>query len=115
MAIDAPPEPPPIPTPEQLDAAALIDPAALQHWGEIDPSKMVVLNATRDDMDRLLLGLRLLIFCQGDTLSALDLLSAGKAEEATTAFRRATNRNLQALAHISQFTSAVMGKAEVDG
>jgi hypothetical protein len=112
---DVPPEPPAIPTAEQLAAAALIDQAALQHWGTIAESQMVVLYASRADLDHLLLGLRLLAFCQGDTLEALNLLSAGDTPAAAVSFQRATNNNVQALAHITQFTSAIMARAQVDG
>lgn len=112
---DVPPDPPPIPTAEQLNAAAQIDPAALEHWGTIAANQMVVLNATREDMDRLLLGLRLLTFCVGDTLEALNNMRHGDPDATSVSFARATNRNLQALAHLTQFTSAIMAKAQIDG
>lgn len=109
------PPAPEIPTPEQINQAAVIDPDALKHWFGLIHPESVVLNASRDDMDRLFLGLRLLAFSQGDHLAAFQQFTHGNLDEAQRYFASAAARHLQALTNITMFTSGLMAKAQSDG
>jgi hypothetical protein len=109
------PPTPEIPTPEQINAAAVIDPEALKRWFSLPENGLVLLNASRADMDRLFLGLRLLTFAQGDHLAAFQQFSQGNIEEAQRSFASAAARNVQALANLTLFTAGVMEKAQPNG
>lgn len=111
MSDDPPEEPPKLPS---LEEAAHIDPDALQRWLALPPEAGIVLNASRSDLDRLLLGLRLGLFAQGDSIRALQLFSHGNLDDANAHFNRATERHVQALANITAFTSAMMQKATLE-
>jgi hypothetical protein len=109
----SPPASPKIPTGEELNAAATIDPAALRRWFSIPEGTAVQLLASRGDLDKLFLGLRMLAFAQGDHLVAFQLLSNGKTDEATHHFNSAADRHYQALRALTELTSALMAKAQV--
>ena len=107
-------EPLRIPTAEEIDAAAVIDSAALKRWFQLDPHRDVVMNVTRTELDFLLLGLRNLLFAQTDTLRSLQLLSHEQPDEANLHFGRALQRNTKAIEQITAFTGHLMRRATQD-
>lgn len=107
-------ETPEVPTGEQIEAASIIDPEALKHWFALDAQSDIIMNVSRVDMDQLLLGLRNLVFAQGDTLQALQLTTLNKMDDANFHFSRAVQRNFHALQQITRFTGLLMARAETD-
>jgi hypothetical protein len=101
------------PSAEELDAAATINVEALKRWFSIPEGASVALYASRADLDRLFLGLRMLAFSTGDHLAAFQLFSHGDIEAATKHFNSAAARNYQAIQAITELTSALMTKVQV--
>jgi hypothetical protein len=106
---------PHIPTPEELNLAATIDADALAYWLALPETASIVLHASRADLDRLFLGLRMLAFAQGDALAAFQNFTHGETDAAQRFFASAAARHGAALANISAFTTGIMAKAQVDG
>lgn len=103
---------PPTNAPPNPDEAAQIDQPSLERWFTIPDDKLVAIIATRSEFDQLFIGLRQMMFAQGNTLAALQQFAKGDVERTDSTFNLAAQQHLQALASITRFTSAVMAKAE---
>lgn len=97
-----------------LEQAGQLDQAALERWFAFDPQTPMALHASRVELDALFLGLRNLLFAQGAGLAAFQAFTHGQTDQASHQFAEAIQKHALALANISQFTSAMMAKAQPD-
>lgn len=103
---------PPTNAPLNPDEAARVDQPSLERWFAIPGDKLVSIIATREEFDQLFIGLRQMLFAQGNTLAALQQFAKGDVEQTNASFNLSAQQHLEALANITRFTSVIMAKAE---
>lgn len=109
MGDEKPPEqPPPLPDVVELDQSAL------ERWLKLPEQNPVLVPFSRQDLDRLMLGLRQVVLSQialGDTVQALTVNDMERAEQF---FRNYAETSRFAYSNFNMFISHIMRAAQAE-
>lgn len=85
---------------------------SIQRWTAIPAEAAIEINISRGEFDHLYFALQAMQTAQIDTLTTIELLSKGKADEANVMYNRSAESLVTSMNRLSAFMDAVMRKTE---